>query len=239
MRQKARGFFLGSGTNEPVTMALHLPFIFLLLCAVSAQQPEQVHLSLSGKGGEMVVEFVAHNADPQFVYWATSPSNLVPPSMPTPPNTSVLPGYDYGPGYLVDGYDLYDAPMTVDAAAAWCRGNASCAGFTFANTDPLCGGAVCHINFKSGLEYAPAQGWQTFYLPPSPVANVSTSAFDYNNATLGAIGWMHTGVLTGLLPNTTYYYICGSPKTGWSMMHSFKNEPQDRAPIFAVFADFG
>jgi hypothetical protein len=151
-----------------------------------------------------------------------------------------LPGYVYGAGYLEAGSDLYNATMTVDDAGAWCTANASCTGFTFSGTDPLCGGgATCDIYFKDANAFAPAAGWQTYMKPGPPCFNVSTAYTEYRNATLGSIGVLHTGLMTGLAPNTTYWYLVGNETGGYSPLYDFVNEPKSRAPVFAVYADFG
>jgi hypothetical protein len=48
-----------------------------------------------------------------------------------------------------------------------------------------------------------------------------------------------TGLLTGLQANTAYTYAVGSPSSGWSSPFSITNQPADRSPVFAVYADFG
>ena len=210
------------------------------LCAVAAAQlPEQVHLSLTGVQGEMAIEFVTHNANPGYIYFSTDPSTIIAPTTPKVPVASNYSGFWYGAGYLIDGYDLWAANMTVKDAVAWCAGNSSCAGMTFLDGDETCGGGICYIYFKTGIQFAPSGGWTTLYKTPAPIANVTTTSFEYNNATLGAIGWMHTGVLRGLTPNTTYYYVCGDGTDDWSPLKWFTNEPSDRDPVYAIFADFG
>ena len=214
-----------------------------LAASARAQLPDQVHLSLSGVANEMVVEFVTHSAPPAgqaaYVLYSTDPSTLIAPSTPSPPNASQYPGLWYGAGYLIDGYDLYDADMTVAAAAAWCEGNSSCAGMTFADADQTCGGASCHVYFKTGVQFAASGGWTTLYKTPRPIPNATATAFEYNNATLGPIGWMNTAVLRDLAPDTVYYYVCGQGENDWSPLKWFTNAPADRDPIYAIFADFG
>jgi hypothetical protein len=211
--------------------------------AARAQLPDQVHLSLSGVANEMVVEFVTHSAPPAagaaYVLFSTDPSTLIAPSTPSPPNASAYPGLWRGAGYLIDGYDLLTANMTVAEGAAWCEGNSSCAGFTFADADETCGGRVCYLYFKTGLQFAASGGWTTLYKTPQPIPNATATSFEYMNATLGPIGWMNTAVLRNLLPNTRYYYVCGQGASDWSPLKWFTNAPADRDPVFAVFADFG
>ena len=200
-----------------------------------AQLPDQVHLSLSGVANEMVVEFVTHSAPPAagaYVLYATDPSTLIAPSTPSPPNASAYPGLWRGEGYLIDGYDLYAANMTVADGAAWCEGNSSCAGFTFADADQTCGGRACYLYFKTGLQFAAGGGWTTLYKTPQPIPNATASSFEYMNATLGPIGWMHTAVLRNLLPNTVYYYVCGEGVNDWSPLKWFTNAPADRDPVY-------
>jgi hypothetical protein len=214
----------------------------LLPRAARAQLPDQVHLSLSGVPNEMVVEFVTHSALPPagaYVLFSPDPSTLIAPSTPNPPNASDFAGFWYGAGYLIDGYDLYAANMTVAQGAAWCESNSSCAGFTFADADQTCGGGACHLYFKTGLQFAPGGGWTTLYKTPKPLPNATATSFAYNNETLGPIGWMNTAVLRGLLPNTVYYYVCGMNANDWSPLKWFTNAPAGRDPVFAIFADFG
>ena len=217
--------------------------LLLFAAAARAQLPDQVHLSLSGAPGEMVVEFVTHSApaagQSAYVLYSTDPSTLIAPSTPNPPNASAYPSFWYGAGYLIDGYDLYAANMTIAAATAWCAGNASCAGMTFADADQTCGGGTCYVYFKTGVQFAPGAGWSTLYKTPRPIPNATATAFEYMNATLGPIGWMNTAVLRGLQPNTVYYYVCGQGANDWSPLKWFTNEPADRDPVFAIFADFG
>jgi len=110
---------------------------------------------------------------------------------------------------------------------------------TFADADQKCGGNVCYIYFKTGLQYAPGAGWTTLYKAPLPIPNATATSFEYNNATLGPIGWMNTAVLRDLLPNTRYYYVAGQGASDWSPLKWFTNAPADRDPVFCVFADFG
>ncbi len=58
---------------------------------------------------------------------------------------------------------------------------------------------------------------------------VTTSEFD---------GYIHHVELTGLDPDTTYYFICGNPDKGWSEELSFKTAPVERKDIrFVVGGD--
>ena len=174
----------------------------LLPAACGQPLADQVHLSLSGSAtssSDMVIDFVTYSAAPACAFFAGDPSALIAPSTPSPPAPApALPGWYAAPGYLIDGYDLFAGNFTVRAAAAWCAANASCAGFTFADGDATCGGRACFVYFKTGLQYAPSAGWTTVYKPPAPLPNVTATTFEYRNATLGPIGWMHTAVLRGL-----------------------------------------
>eukprot|EP01116_Phalansterium_solitarium_P006924 TRINITY_DN19358_c0_g1_i1.p1 TRINITY_DN19358_c0_g1~~TRINITY_DN19358_c0_g1_i1.p1 ORF type:complete len:480 (-),score=165.38 TRINITY_DN19358_c0_g1_i1:262-1611(-) len=143
-------------------------FASVLFCASYAQQAEQLHISLTGRPGEMAVDFVAHSPGPNLVFWSTSPSFPMPSVPPRHHNSST------------------DAD---DSAA--------------------------------------------------PVSSATSTWFEYNNATLGVTGWMNQALMTGLLPNTTYYYVVGNVTDGFSGLREFINEPADRAPIYAVLADFG
>ena len=196
-------------------------------CASSQPLADQVHLSLSGAGpAEMVVEFVSYSAAPACVFYSRDPSTLIAPSTPSPPTPAPgAPGWLQAPGYLIDGYDLFAANMTVAAATAWCGGNASCAGFTFADGDATCGGAACHMYFKTGLQYAPSAGWTTLYKPPAPLLNVSASSLEYRNASLGPIGWLHAAVLRELAPGRWYYVAGGCSGEDWSQLRWFDAAP--------------
>jgi acid phosphatase type 7 len=209
-------------------------------CA-AGQQPDQLHLSLSGAPGEMVVEFVSHAAaGPNYVWWSTQPF-----SPETCANEagggSPIAGWAYGAGYLTAGDDLWSASMAPTAAAAWCAGNASCAGFTFESADPLCSGAACSVYFKTAASFVPAPGWQSYSRPGPPCMNASSTFFSYNNASVELVGVMHTALMTGLAPNTSYWYVVGNATGGYSPLKTFVNEPAPaaRGLTFAVFADFG
>ena len=41
----------------------------------------------------------------------------------------------------------------------------------------------------------------------------------------GASGYIHDVVLNDLQPNTTYYFVCGSPEGGWSQEMAFRTAP--------------
>jgi hypothetical protein len=198
---------------------------------------EQMHLSLSGVPGEMVAEFVTGVAAPYTCFYDASVPP-VHPSNPLPPSPTV-PGYLYGAGYLTAGDDLFSTTATVSAAAAWCSANSSCAGFTFANSDASCGGAACRILFKSAAYFAAGAGWQTYEKPAAPRPNATSTFFPYTNVTLGPIGQMHTAVMSGLAPNTSYWYACGAGDD-WSPARQFVNAPARKGgDVYAIFADFG
>jgi len=58
---------------------------------------------------------------------------------------------------------------------------------------------------------------------------VTTSTFD---------GYIHHVELTGLNPDTTYYFICGNPDNGWSEELNFRTAPTQRKDIrFVVGGD--
>lgn len=208
-----------------------------LLTLTAALAIEQMHLSLTGKPGEMAVEFVTAAAQPYSCFWDSSapPAH---PSTPLPPSPAV-PGFLYGAGYLVAGDDLFSMSATVPAAAAWCSANATCVGFTFADADPSCGGAACRMLFKSAAYFAPSTGWQTYEKPAPPRPNATSTFFPYLNASLGPIGQMHTAVMRGLAPNVSYYYACGSGDD-WSPVQQFVSGPRRAGgDTYAIFADFG
>ena len=59
---------------------------------------------------------------------------------------------------------------------------------------------------------------------------------------LPSIGFLNQALLTGLQPNTTYYYITGSVdfREPWSEVYSFTYLPaRVGGPIAAIYADFG
>lgn len=216
-----------------------------IIVPTMTQQPDMIHLSLSGLPNQMVVDFVSHGqlCGPNNVYWSTvpfSPDDIVKPPPADAMINDVLPDYDYKAGFLEAGDDLYSTMMTVDSAAQWCTSNSSCAGFTFSSTDPLCNNGQCNIYFKSAVAFAPSSTWQTYVKPGPPINNVTSTFFPYMNATLGPIGCMQTALMTNLQPNTLYYYVAGNDTGGWSPLKYFINEPvRENGNIWAIFADFG
>jgi len=215
-------------------------FTFPFLAFIQAQLPDQFHISLSGIPNEMVIEYVTHKKEPSYCMYATDPSILIAPSTPEPPNASLYSDYFYGAGYLIDGYDLYAANLTINEATSWCTSNSSCAGMTFANSDQTCNEQVCYVYFKTGLQYASSSGWTTLYKPPQPIPNVTSSiTIEYMNETLGPIGWLNTVVLKNLQVSTQYFYTCGSGANDWSPLKWFTNQQHDHLWTFAIFADFG
>ena len=53
-------------------------------------------------------------------------------------------------------------------------------------------------------------------------------------------GFVHDVEITGLLPDTTYYYRCGDSAAGWSDEHSFTTAPAMASDFsFAVIGDMG
>ncbi len=53
----------------------------------------------------------------------------------------------------------------------------------------------------------------------------SFSAHGVNHTYPGSSGYIHDVELQGLIPNTTYFFICGGEKGGWSSERSFKTSP--------------
>jgi len=54
----------------------------------------------------------------------------------------------------------------------------------------------------------------------------------------GAGGYIHDVELTGLSPNTTYYFICGGPVGGWSEEKAFRTAPETECDFrFIIGAD--
>ena len=51
----------------------------------------------------------------------------------------------------------------------------------------------------------------------------------------GARGYIHDVELTGLSPNTIYYFICGGENGGWSDERSFRTAPETSADIRFVY----
>ena len=56
-----------------------------------------------------------------------------------------------------------------------------------------------------------------------------------NHTYSGAGGYVHDVELTGLSPNTIYYFICGGENGGWSDERSFRTAP-DNALAFSFVA---
>jgi len=54
----------------------------------------------------------------------------------------------------------------------------------------------------------------------------------------GASGYIHDVELTGLIPDTVYYFICGGDNGGWSGEMAFKTQPVDSSNVrFVVGGD--
>ena len=129
----------------------------LLLGAALAQQPEQAHLALTGKPGELSLDFMAHRLNCSAVTWgaqiATSPD------------------------------------------------------FTEAN-------------------FVAASGC-TDFTAQSPALALAVQV-----------------LFTGLVPGTTYYYVCGTEGLNepWSQVYSFvynSGSVREGGPVYAILADFG
>jgi len=58
----------------------------------------------------------------------------------------------------------------------------------------------------------------------------------YNGAGNYAGGWIHDVELTGLSPNTVYYFICGGDNGGWSEERSFRTADNIRTSFFRFVA---
>ena len=62
-------------------------------------------------------------------------------------------------------------------------------------------------------------------------------AYNYTEEGTGGVtttkfnGYIHHVELTGLQPDTTYYFVCGNPDYGWSEESSFRTAPVDRKDI--------
>jgi hypothetical protein len=74
------------------------------------------------------------------------------------------------------------------------------------------------------------------------------SSGDYTDEAMGishelpneTSGYVHEVELTGLVPNTTYFYICGDGLGGWSPEYSFTTAPEAAQDFsFLVVADMG
>jgi len=55
-----------------------------------------------------------------------------------------------------------------------------------------------------------------------------------NHTYSGAGGYVHDVELTGLSPNTTYYFICGGETGGWSAERKFQTAPDSRTSVTFV-----
>lgn len=67
----------------------------------------------------------------------------------------------------------------------------------------------------------------------------TTSTYD-KGTFIPWIGWVHTAIMTGLSPDTTYYYQVGASGSPFSDMHSFKTQPFSPKPVtIALFGDMG
>ena len=64
------------------------------------------------------------------------------------------------------------------------------------------------------------------------------SAAGINYTYSGASGWVHDVELTGLTPDTVYYFICGGPTGGYSNERSFRTAPSVSSDVrFVVGGD--
>jgi phosphodiesterase/alkaline phosphatase D-like protein len=84
-----------------------------------------------------------------------------------------------------------------------------------------------------GVQYGLSPDKLTF------VPSYNCSNFTTNSP---STAWQNQVLLTGLTPDTTYYYIAGSVdfREPWSQVYSFRYQPaREGGPIFAIFADFG
>jgi hypothetical protein len=65
--------------------------------------------------------------------------------------------------------------------------------------------------------------------------NYTHSAVGSHHTYSGAGGWIHDVELTGLSPNTVYYFVCGGDNGGWSEERSFRTAP-DNSMSFSFVA---
>ena len=129
----------------------------LLLGAVLAQQPEQAHLALTGKPGELSLDYISHRLNCSAVTW---------------------------------GAQLATSPDFSEA------------------------------------DFVPASGCVDF-TAQSPALALAVQV-----------------LFTGLVPGTTYYYVCGTEGLNepWSQVYSFvynSGSVREGGPVYAVLADFG
>ncbi len=100
-----------------------------------------------------------------------------------------------------------------------------------------------HLTWQNDTNTTMTVTWQTS-LPNSGdfvfYDNISrggvASTYNYNttgiNFTyLGASGYIHVVELTGLTPNTVYYFICGGPVEGYSNERSFRTAPSSAVDV--------
>jgi predicted phosphodiesterase len=91
--------------------------------------------------------------------------------------------------------------------------------------------------------------WVTFGATPTSTVEYGTSSGIYDYSASGSthtytdggwVGEIHDVILTGLTPNTQYFYRVGDPSEGWSSEFRFTSAPSEFENVtFAAYADHG
>jgi hypothetical protein len=121
-----------------------------------------------------------------------------------------------------------------------------CDGLQFCVPNPTAPRGV-HVAF-GGAASRMAVSWLT-YSPTntsavqwslSPNGTVLGTAHGVQTTYLISAGYNHHVVITGLKPDTRYYYRCGDAQGGWSEVHSFVSATDQPRPFsIAVYGDMG
>ncbi len=105
--------------------------------------------------------------------------------------------------------------------------------------------AHIRLSFKTDPSRTMIITWETTRGDYAPYVKAGLASGEYTRQALGnkypapnvSDVWINFAELTGLMPNTTYYYVCGNDQGGWSEEGVFKTAP-DYADDF-VFTIFG
>jgi phosphodiesterase/alkaline phosphatase D-like protein len=91
--------------------------------------------------------------------------------------------------------------------------------------------------------------WVTWGPTPTSTVEYGTTIGSYGSIATGSthtysdggwVGEIHDVLLTGLVPNTQYFYRVGDSQEGWSSEFEFRSAPSDDGNFsFAAYADHG
>jgi predicted phosphodiesterase len=130
----------------------------------------------------------------------------------------------------------YNSPTSV--TVSWATGEAYVGTGTLSSSNVLQAGSEVFYGTKSGAYSGVATGTSSFY---TQVYTYSPSAAGGNPNLNYTSPQLHNVVLSGLTPNTQYFYVVGDPTLGNSTEFSFFTQP--KGPTYpytvGVFADVG